>query len=189
MKCFAHRCNTVEKVEKALGKGYNHIKIDVSLSTTGKINVSHDLKDINNPNNCTIDDIIDNSKNCEIMIDIKARGIDQGVEMARKVVDCIHKYKNSFMLCSFNEYCVNECIELRDQLNLKYKVGVISCGIPLGMFKHLNIDFVSLEYSFLFKGIEMYLDNNIEIYAFTVNTIHSKNYCKYISVDGIIYDI
>ena len=189
MKWYIHKCNTIESVKKALHEGYNHIEVDVSLSTTGRLNITHDMENINNPQNCSIQEILNVSKNCAVMIDIKARGIDKGVEMARKLIDAIHGYDNELLLCSFNEYCVNECIELREQFNLKYKVGVISSGLPLGMFKHLSIDFISLEYSFLFDDIREYLDKNIEIYSFTVNSKQAQDLCHDLDIDGIILDI
>jgi glycerophosphoryl diester phosphodiesterase len=189
MQCFAHKCNTIKSIKSAYDNQFRCFEIDISLNTVGNLTIVHDVEDINDPQNCDINDIVNKFSGCTLMLDLKARGIGQAIDLARKVMESIKLHrKNTYMICSFNEYCVAELIELKEHYDFKYEVGVISSGIPLGMFKHLEVDFISLEYSILNDDIKTNVEKGIKLYAFTVNSQHGKNICQLLGLDGIIYD-
>jgi glycerophosphoryl diester phosphodiesterase len=73
-----------------------------------------------------------------------------------------------------------------------HRIGVISSGVPIGMFDHLSgVDFISLDYNIVCEDIvEMFHKRNRKVYAWTMNAPEMQHYMiDKCSVDGIIYDI
>lgn len=125
-----------------------------------------------------------------MIIDIKACGITEAREIASDVHNCVKKVAtNDWKLCSFNEYCVLELTELAK--DAKYKVGVIATGLSIGMYQHLDIDFVSLDYNVLTKDIvQTFHENGIKVYSWTVNDKEIQHALEYeYKVDYIIEDL
>jgi glycerophosphoryl diester phosphodiesterase len=170
------------------------VEIDVRFNTNHDIILCHDREDRNFEINETLEELLlyeDTSLN--LMIDIKAFGIEPALKIAKDVFTLIVKYpKHNYHLCSFNEFCVEKLLNLRIVYQKVYQVGVISSGIPLDMFDHLcNIDFISLDYNIICEDIvEMFHKKNIKVFAWTVNSLEMQKYVLDIChVDSIIYDI
>jgi glycerophosphoryl diester phosphodiesterase len=188
-----NRENTLEGIIKA-NTMMSMVEIDVRFNTNHDIILCHDREDRNFEINETLEDLLlyeDTSLN--LMIDIKAFGIEPALKIAKDVFTLIVKYpKHNYHLCSFNEFCVEKLLNLRIVYQKVYQIGVISSGIPLDMFDHLcNIDFISLDYNIICEDIvEMFHKKNIKVFAWTVNSIEMQKYVLDIChVDNIIYDI
>ena len=130
-----------------------------------------------------------------LMVDIKAFGVEPAIQIAKDVYALVGNYpQHSYHLCSFNEFCVRQLLEERGlrSKNEPHKIGIISSGVPIGMFDHLSgVDFISLDYNIVCEDIvEMFHNRNKKVYAWTVNAPDMQHYmidiCK---VDGIIYDL
>ena len=133
-----------------------------------------------------------------LMVDIKAFGVESAIQIAKDVYSLVENYpQHSYHLCSFNEFCVRQLLEERelrsnDQHAVPHIIGVISSGVPIGMFDHLSgVDFISLDYNIVCEDImEMFHNRKKKVYAWTVNAPDMQHYmidiCK---VDGIIYDL
>jgi glycerophosphoryl diester phosphodiesterase len=188
-----NRENTLEGIIKA-NTMMSMVEIDVRFNTNHDIILCHDREDRNFEINETLEDLLlyeDTSLN--LMIDIKAFGIEPALKIAKDVFTLIVKYpKHDYHLCSFNEFCVEKLLNLRIVYQKVCQIGVISSGIPLDMFDHLcNIDFISLDYNIICEDIvEMFHKKNIKVFAWTVNSLEMQKYVLDIChVDSIIYDI
>ena len=188
-----NRENTLEGIIKA-NTMMSMVEIDVRFNTNHDIILCHDREDRNFEINETLEELLlyeDTSLN--LMIDIKAFGIEPALKIAKDVFTLIVKYpKHNYHLCSFNEFCVEKLLNLRIVYQKVYQVGVISSGIPLDMFDHLcNIDFISLDYNIICEDIvERFHKKNIKVFAWTVNSLEMQKYVLDIChVDSIIYDI
>ena len=208
MKRFAHRGvidyeNTVQGVLEILNSSTTlGVEIDVRYTTSRKVVMCHDRENRNKTKNDTLSELLfalekGQFYNRELMIDIKAFGIINAQKLAKDVCNILAKYPTlletmRIYVCSFNEYCVSELLFCKEDLCLSnVYIGVITSGIPLGMFKHLDdIHFVSIEYNTLCEEItELFKQNNIEVYAWVVNDASMQQLmCKY-NVDGIIHDV
>lgn len=207
MKRFAHRGiidyeNTIRGVMEILNNTTLGVEIDVRYNTAREVVMCHDREHRNKPNDTFTELLAALEKgrfsNRDLMIDIKAFGIQNAQHLARDVCKTLARHPTllktmNIYLCSFNEYCVSELCFCRDDIkNLsKVSIGVITSGIPLGLFKHLDdIQFVSIEYSTLCEEImEQFKSAHMKVYAWVVNdaSMHCLM-CKY-KVDGIIYDL
>lgn len=205
MKLFAHRGfidkeNSIDGIVNIVSKNVVHgVELDVRFNTNREIVLCHDRENRNDRNDL-LDDLCKLKQPMCLMIDIKAFGIDSAKKLARSVVKCIRNYtQHTYYLCSFNEYCVQELLDLR--LCSKnyvtphtYKVGVISTGVPYGLFGHMaSIDFVSFNYDVIHEEVIDSLRTklkHIEIYAWVCNDllIQDQMHHRY-KLDGIIYDI
>ena len=188
-----NRENTLEGIIKA-NTMMSMVEIDVCFNTNHDIILCHDREDRNFEINETLEELLlyeDTSLN--LMIDIKAFGIEPALKIAEDIFTLIVKYpKHNYNLCSFNEFCVEKLLHLRIVYQKVYKIGVISSGISLDMFDHLcNIDFISLDYNIICEDIvEMFHKKNIKVFAWTVNSLEMQKYVLDIChVDNIIYDI
>ena len=188
-----NRENTLEGIIKA-NTMMSMVEIDVRFNTNHDIILCHDREDRNFEINETLEELLlykDTSLN--LMIDIKAFGIEPALKIAEDIFTLIVKYpKHNYHLCSFNEFCVEKLLNLRIVYQKVCQIGVISSGIPLDMFAHLcNIDFISLDYNIICEDIvEMFHKKNIKVFAWTVNSLEMQKYVLDIChVDNIIYDI
>ena len=188
-----NRENTLEGIIKA-NTMMSMVEIDVCFNTNHDIILCHDREDRNFEINETLEELLlyeDTSLN--LMIDIKAFGIEPALKIAKDIFTLIVKYpKHNYHLCSFNEFCVEKLLNLRIVYQKVCQIGVISSGIPLDMFDHLcNIDFISLDYNIICEDIvEMFHKKNIKVFAWTVNSLEMQKYVLDIChVDSIIYDI
>lgn len=173
------------------------VEIDVRFTTDRQVVLCHDREYRNNRENCTLEGFLKEmhkrEQTIDIMIDIKAFGILEAQRLARAVLETCSNYCNFFSmlwLCSFNEYCVSELLSLRETLDYNFKVGVISSGIPLGMFNHLeNIDFVSLDYSCVCDDVVERLHNDrMSVFVWVVNDESMKRLMTSYKVDGLVQD-
>tara|TARA_B100001996_G_scaffold327829_1_gene274838 strand:- start:2394 stop:2996 length:603 start_codon:yes stop_codon:yes gene_type:complete len=196
MRKIAHRGikeyeNKMERFEEALEKS-DGIEIDVRYNTKRELVLCHDRERRNEEDN----DKLEKIRSCrfekgkKVIIDIKAFGITEAKEIARDVHECLKEVATKdWKLCSFNEYCVFELTELAKRA--KYRVGVIATGLSIGMYTHLDIDFVSLDYNVITKEVvEMFHANGIKVYSWTVNDIEMQHALEYeYKVDYIIEDL
>tara|TARA_B000000475_G_scaffold272074_1_gene271788 strand:+ start:1072 stop:1665 length:594 start_codon:yes stop_codon:yes gene_type:complete len=196
MKTIAHRGkidkeNTIEGVLE-IADDVDIVEIDVRYSTDRTVVLCHDREKRNDAENCTLHDFLSAvSDKYAIMIDIKAFGIEQARRIAASVVECIRGYKHLFYLCSFNDYCVDELISIREEREQGWRIGTISSGVPLGMFNHLDVDFVSLDYSIVCEDLMDRLhthDNKVEVFAWVVNDAGMRKMMSMYGIDGIIMD-
>lgn len=209
MRTVAHRGlftkqNTFEGVCELLEKTkeIDMIEIDVRHTTDRRVVLCHDRERCNMEQNISLDSFlkqvstITGTKEVTFMLDIKAFGILEAQALARSVVSIVRKYSDtfSFYLCSFNEYCVFELLNAKKETALqKWQIGVISAGIPLGLFKHLQgIDFVSLDYNCVCKDMVDRLRTDrggVQVYVWVVNDESMQNLMTHeYRVDGIIKD-
>ena len=206
-KIFAHRGiieyeNTIKGVLEVMDTFVTlGVEVDVRYNTERDVVMCHDRENRNMPNSTFMEllSVLEKGQyfDRDLMIDVKAFGIYEAQNLAKKVCMSLAKHPNllkvmNIYLCSFNEYCVSEMCFCRDDLGLSnVSIGVITSGIPLGMFKHLNdIQFVSIEYSTLCEEImENFKNTNTKVYAWVVNDMSmNRLMCEY-GVDGIIRDV
>ena len=205
MKQFAHRGiidyeNTIPGVLEILNTHPTlGVEIDVRYNTAREIVLCHD-RECRNNNNSTLEELLsvlaDNDfSGRNLMMDIKAFGTHNAKKLAYDVCLRIANnpkvYQNmNIYLCSFNEYCVSELCFYREDMSLSnIQIGVISTGIPLGLFKHLdNINFVSMEYGILCEEIMESL-KHVDVFAWVVNDVSMKQLMSRYEVNGIIYDV
>jgi len=197
VKRIAHRGiknreNTINGIQKA-NEIVQMVEFDIRYNTNRQIILCHDREDRNILDNETLEELCEIEYPMNLMIDIKAFGINPAIHIADDVYTVIHKYpQHKYYLCSFNEFCVNRLLDLRNENEDIYKIGVISSGVPMGMFDHLiNVDFISLDYNIICEEIvELFHKKHKKVFAWTVNALDMQEYVIDIcNVDGIIYDI
>ena len=185
-----NRENTISGIQKA-NKTMHMVEFDIRYNTNRQIILCHDREDRNVSDNETLEDLCKIKDPMNLMVDIKAFGIEPATQIADDVYTIIDKYpQHEYHLCSFNEFCVKRLLENNDKEI--YKIGVISSGVPISMFDHLiNINFISLDYNIICEEIvELFHNKGKKVFAWTVNALDMQDYVVNIcDVDGIIYDI
>lgn len=196
-----HRENTIEGIIDAMST-FDIVEIDVRYNTKREIVLCHDRENRNHTEGKTndlLEDLCKLKKPMSLMIDIKGFGVETAKLLAKEIVTIISKYEqHSYKLCSFNEYCVQQLIDMKlcSKNNLSpftYSIGVISSGIPIGLFGHLfMIDFISLSYDIIHEEVLDVLrkkHQKVQIFAWTVNNEKFKHDMEFrYKLDGIIYD-
>lgn len=205
---FAHRGiidyeNTIKGILEIFDKHDTMgVEIDIRFNTKREVVLCHDRENRNDSINDTFYQLLkslDDKKHEDkhLMIDIKAFGIQSAKQLAQstcKIIKCfpfVYEKLNLY-LCSFNEYCVSELLFILDDMNMpNIKVGVITTGIPIGMYNHLEgIHFVSYEYGILCEEImDNMRQNNLDVYSWVVNDKSMQKLMKQYQVDGLIYDV
>lgn len=192
------RQNTLEGALWGSNKA-DMVEIDVRYSTDRRVVLCHDRELRNDRTNCTLNAFMNGFflltgevEKKALMIDIKAFGMLEAQKLARSVAHIVKNKKNVY-LCSFNEYCVAELLCIRDlepDCCGGWQIGVISAGIPLGMFGHLNdIDFVSLDYNCVCEDVvERLHADRLRVFVWVVNDESMKRLMSGYRVDGIIQD-
>lgn len=190
------RENTIKGIVKAF-ETFQMVEIDIRYNTDRKLVLCHDREKRNDTHEY-LEELCKLKKPMRLMIDIKAFGIETAQQLARDLVMIINKYgQHTYELCSFNEYCVQELIDLRMcSMNFvnpyTYKVGVITSGLSIGIFGHMYLlDFISFNYDTIHEEIiEKIRNNNKTIYAWVCNHDSVKNDMENrYKIDGIIYDV
>lgn len=190
---FEGVCDLLEKTRETV----DMVEIDVRYTTDRRVVLCHNREDRNTPQNITLDLFLKRlgkqHPNIALMLDIKAFGILEAQKLARSVVRIVCKYADtfSFYLCSFNEYCVSELLNEKETLLQNWQIGVISAGIPLGVFNHLEgIDFVSLDYNCVCEDIvERLHTDRVQVFVWVVNDTSMQDLMiQEYRVDGIIKD-
>lgn len=192
---IAHRgCIDRENTIQGIIDAFQHfpcVEIDVRYNTKRQLVLCHD-REKRNFENELLEDLLKHDEPMNLMIDIKAFGIESAIQLGKDVVQMILKYPNhTYELCSFNEYCVQEMIRIREQSDSSiFHVGVISSGVSIGMFNDLSIDFVSFNYDIVHEEIlDRLKRKNINVYAWVCNDEMVKKDMEYkYMIDGIIYD-
>jgi glycerophosphoryl diester phosphodiesterase len=206
---FAHRGiidyeNTIKGVLEVFDQEQSDmgVEIDVRFNTKREVVLCHDRENRNERENATLHQLLqsldhEKYRDKHLMIDIKAFGIQSAKQLAHstcKIIQCLPTLyeKMNLYLCSFNEYCVSELLFILDDMNMSnIRVGVITTGIPIGMYNHLeDIHFVSIEYGILCEEImDEMKKNKLDVYSWVVNDASMKKLMKQYNVDGIIYDV
>lgn len=205
---FAHRGvieyeNTIKGVMEIFDKEQDMgVEIDVRYNTARHVVLCHDRENRNESNNSKLGELLQSlDDECyydkHLMIDIKAFGIQSAKQLAHSVCQILMCFpticeKMHIYLCSFNEYCVSELLFFRDDMNMpNIRIGVITTGIPLGMYNHLeDIDFVSIEYGILCEEIMLELKTKKnDVFAWVVNDQSMRRLMRQYEVDGLIYDV
>lgn len=163
------------------------VEFDVCQDTRGTLVICHDT-DTAGFKNDTFQSLVDYPFRLHCMVDIKVAGALQGRQIARDIVKMVTHSNHTWYLCSFNEFCVDELYRQRGLA--RYKIGVITTGIPINMFDHLNIDFVSIDYNFIDnETVKFFKSKNILVFAYTINNKYKEEYIKHIDVDGVVTDL
>lgn len=190
--------NTIAGITEA-AETFDMVEIDVRYNSERTVVICHD-REKRNETNESLEALCKIKTPMRLMLDIKAFGIETAQKLARDVVYCVSKHpQHEYELCSFNEYCVQQLIELRItskryMIPYAYKVGVITSGIPVGMFGHMpDIDFISLNYDIVHEEIlekcRSPRNGKKIIYAWVCNDDRVKaDMIERYKVDGIIYD-
>ena len=210
MKLFAHRGvidyeNTVRGTMEIYDKHPElGVEVDVRFATDRTVVLCHDREDRNKKENETLEDLLCAMENTNgthkrrLMIDIKAFGVTGAKQLAGAVMRQLLEHgvylkeRCDVYLCSFNEYCVSELCFLREDMDLCWtKIGVITSGIPMGLFSHLgDIDFVSIDYSALCEDImDGFAQTGVEVYAWVVNDNGMRHLMHRYGVHGMIHDV
>ena len=201
MRHIAHRGyidqeNTIDSIVTS-SNYFDAVEIDVRYNSNRDIVLCHDREKRNESNERFVD-LCKQKAPMHLLVDIKAFGIDTAKQLAKDIVFCIQPYTHhTFELCSFNEYCVQELLDLRTcsrnyVLPFTYNVGVITSGLPVGIFGHLyTIDFISFNYDTVHEEIfEKLKDRNYKVYAWVCNDPVVRHDMEHrYGVDAIIYDV
>ena len=215
MRLIAHRGlieieNTIEGVARVMDTYPTWgVEVDVRFSTNREVVLCHDREKRNDKCDTlyAMLEMLENGihtffaeQKREIIIDIKAFGVDGAQSLGRAVCNIVECFPAlikhaDILLCSFNEYCVSEILSERlDRSNTRLwslvKVGVISSGVPLGLFGHLeNLDFVSIDYSALCEDIvDRFKEKGLAVFAWTVNAASMATLMRKYDVRGMIID-
>lgn len=205
MRTYAHRGliqheNIIEYIVKSLDLT-DGVEVDVRFNTDREVVLCHD-RECRNEDRCErLIELCKTTRPMRMMVDIKAFGTRSAEELARAVVAIVTKHPaHTYELCSFNEYCVQELLNVRMCSRnyvtpYTYAVGMISSGIQMGMYGHLaQLDFVSLNYDVIHEEIlaalRMDRRRGIRIYAWTCNdAVVRRDMIHRYKLDGIIYDV
>ena len=190
-----NRENTIQGILDAF-QSFECVEIDVRYNSNRDIVLCHD-REKRNDNHEHLRDLCSLKSPMNLMIDIKAFGIETARTLTRDVVKLITMYpQHKYKLCSFNENGVQELLDMRlcsrnYIFPYSYEIGVITTGVPVGLFGHLtDIDFISFNYDIVHEEILTHIQGRRKkIYAWVCNDNRVKHDMEHrYGVDGIIYD-
>lgn len=122
----------------------------VRMNMYDEIVICKDRENRNNLDNMLLRSVLSTIEKTTIMINIKTEGKQNAELTGKKIFLILEKYDHVFYLCSTNEYAIAECIEHRNFFSAKdIKIGVISFNIPIGMYTHIDIDFICIQYDII----------------------------------------
>jgi glycerophosphoryl diester phosphodiesterase len=190
MITFAHRGliqteNTVDSIVNASFCA-DWVECDVQVDKRGRTVLCHNRESTGE----LLTDLCEHPFTLNIMLDIKAPGVGQAEACATEIVNLTRKSRHKWKLCSFNEFCVRQLLALRKYFKLSYEVGLISSGVPLTMYDHLKVDFVSIDYNVLSREIVDHVHSSgKQVYTYTIKNKKQEELVETLAVDGIIKDI
>ena len=193
MKDVSHRgiscTNTVSNIVNAF-EHFSIVEIDVCFNKQNEIILCQktDTQEL-------LKSLLSLTTSMSFIVTIKAAGIKQSIMLAKALFCMVQMYnQHIYKLCSCNEYCVVELIELKQLLEntSQIQIGAISHGVPLGVFQHLpEIEFAILHYYILDEEILDKLKYGKKDVYIWIH--HDKERIKLVKrnllVDGLIYDI
>lgn len=199
--------NTLISFQKALELQVDSVELDVHLSLDGELIVIHDetidrttdgegfvkqftaseLKKYGIPTLSEVFDLV--SQKCFINIELK------GIATAKPVNDLIHHYIsdkkweiNDFLISSFDWQMLEEI----QVLNPKIRIGVLteaSVEEALAFAKKIKAYSIHPHYKLLTKeNVALLQEKELEVYAWTVNSLEDIQKIKSFNVNGIISD-
>lgn len=182
------------------GNGIDAVEVDVRFNTDRRVVLCHDREMRNDDHVDLLETLCQLEIPFHFMVDIKAFGVDSAKQLARAVVRIVTEYRHhTYELCSFNEYCVQELIDLRlcsrsFVLPYTYQVGVISTGVSVGLFGHLPyLNFMSFHYDIIHEEVIKLIREKyptLQIYTWVCNDPTIQRYMTDLyKVDGIIVDV
>jgi len=175
--------NTVRAARLVCNPPYNasSVELDVRYNSKNKLVLCHDANKKDSLSNDTFADLCSSPEPLSVVLDMKACGINEGYAMAHDVIQQLKGTHHTWQLCSFNEYCVKRLLEL----GTHWPVGVITSGIPINLFNHLKIDFVSTDFNMLSEDLVQYFHNKgILVYVWALGVGDALPFV----VDGVILD-
>lgn len=162
------RANSLETIDARL-RDYatkvlvGGLHVSVRLNTSGALVVCRDRERRNAVSNLDFvtflhgwkDRTYTSAKQYPLWIELRALGIERAQILAKRTTLEIRRARldsKRVFLCSSNEYCVDALLDEReenhhDDSKNDPAIGVISGGVPMGLFAHLrHLDFVVLPY-------------------------------------------
>lgn len=162
------RANSFETIETRL-RDYaakvlvGGLHVSVRFNTSGALVVCRDRERRNAVSNLDFatflrrwkDRTYTSAQQYPLWIELRALGIERAQILAKRVTQEIRRARldsRRVFLCSSNEYCVDALLDEReenhhDDSKNDPEIGVISGGVPMGLFAHLrHLDFVVLPY-------------------------------------------
>jgi len=128
---------------------------------------------------------------CQVIVNIHCSGIQSSENVAHKVSSIIdRKRRHKWFLTSSNEYCVSELSVIKENIDGNWKIGVLSNGLPLGHFNHLNIEFVILEHTVIDSEVITYFHNvNVLVFSYLIDCKERIELLKTDHVDGLLSNL
>ncbi len=208
--------NTLPAIEKAIDEQADYVEVDVRVTKDGELVLLHDnnLKRTAGINKKiwdmtyaqiadvdagswlsheyadtiipTLREVLELSKGKVMLnLDLKYRTEEEG--LAEKVVALIKEYEMEWQ-CVVSSTSL-KCIEKVKELNPDIRTGFITYQIYSGLYENESVDFFSMKYNLVSKGVVRQVhQNGKEIHVWTVNSKTEFERLERIGVDNIITD-
>lgn len=215
---FSHSVpeNTLPAIEKAIEEQADYVEVDVRVTKDGELVLLHDnnLKRTTGVNkkiwNATYDEtskldagkwlsseftgtkiptlreVFEMSKGKVMLnLDLKYRNEEDG--LAEKVVALMEEYDMEWQ-CVVTSTSL-KCLDKIKELNTNIRTGFITYQIYTGLYENKSIDFFSMKYNMVSKGVVRQVHKNgKELHVWTVNSKTELERLERIGVDNIITD-
>jgi glycerophosphoryl diester phosphodiesterase len=208
--------NTLPAIEKAIEEQADYVEVDVRVTKDGELVLLHDnsLKRTAGVNKKiwdltynevfgldagswlsdefkgtkipTLREVLELSKGKVMLnLDLKYRAEEDA--LAQKVVDLIKEYEMEWQ-CVVTSTSL-KCLEQVKELNPDIRTGFITYQIYSGLYENEAVDFFSMKYNLVSKGVVRQVHKNgKEIHVWTVNSKTEFERLERIGVDNIITD-
>lgn len=208
--------NTMPAIVKAIEEQADYIEVDVRVTKDGELVLLHD-NNLNRTTGVnkriwnityeeiaeldagswlgaefggikipTLREIFELSKGKVMLnLDLKYRSEDEG--LAEKVVTLMEEYGMEWQ-CVVTSTSL-KCLEQIKELNSDIRTGYITYQIYSGLYENNSVDFFSMKYNLVSKGVVRQVHKNgKEIHVWTVNSKTELERLERIGVDNIITD-
>lgn len=208
--------NTLPAIEKAIDEQADFVEVDVRVTKDGELVLLHDnnlkrtvginkkiwdmsyaqiadldagswlSKEYADTRIPTLREVLELSKGKVMLnLDLKYRSQEEG--LAEKVVELIKEYEMEWQ-CVVSSTSL-KCIEKVKELNPDIRTGFITYQIYSGLYENEAVDFFSMKYNLVSKGVVRQVHKNgKEIHVWTVNSKTEFERLERIGVDNIITD-
>jgi len=198
-----HGDNNLISFREAINHSFDMIELDLQLSKDQQIIIHHDphfkgaslseltSHQLQKEGLITLDQLFDHLDYHQIKLNLELKG--NSSQLPVLLINFLQKYQidtPQIYLSSFNCQFISHLIELRQQYQFLFQIGLISCNHYSPEIRHQllsNIDFFVLDYELLNQEIIDYChQNQLLIFVFTNTDNFTYQYiCNY-HVDGII---
>lgn len=204
---IAHRCNDLERLNKAIESGYLQVEVDIMCPNPLEkaLILKHDwpsndkscfLKDIKGPKRLTIGDLFDwiettrrSHKSLRVLLDLKSKGVERKT-YAHLLLGALRtcKVRSNLIITSFDHLLLRRLHHHRPRMI--YGAIIEASLIGLHTYLKTNLPFIQIAIisETIFSKSVLRAIKHLPVYVYTLNCLEAINALKTTRVSGYYTD-